>query len=65
MKRAEYPANTLTGPRWLRGDKAKWLLSDLVCLSTAALHLWLRAGEKKKSYRQFNHGLGFTKIMHC
>lgn len=43
MKRAEYPANTLTGPRWLLGDKAKWLLSDLVCLSTAALHLWLRA----------------------
>ena len=43
MKRAEYPANTLTGPRWILGNKAKWLLSDLVCLSTAALHLWLWA----------------------
>lgn len=43
MKRAEYPANTLTGPRWLLGNKAKWLLSDLVCLSTAAPHLWLWA----------------------
>lgn len=41
MKRAEYPANTLTGPWWLLGNKAKWLLSDLLCLSTAALHLWL------------------------
>lgn len=28
MKRTEYPANTLTGPRWLLGNKAKWLLSD-------------------------------------
>lgn len=43
IKRAEYPANTLTGPWWLLGDKAKWLLSDLVRLSTAVLHLWLRA----------------------
>lgn len=43
MKRAEYPANTLTGPRWLLGNKAKWLLSDLVCLSTAVPHLWLWA----------------------
>lgn len=41
MKRTEYPANTLTGPRWLLGNKAKWLLSDLVYLSTAAPHLWL------------------------
>lgn len=43
MKRVEHPANTVTGPWWLLGNKAKWLLSDLVCLSTAALHLWLRA----------------------
>lgn len=40
MKRVEHPANTLTGPWWLLGNKAKWLLSDLVCLSTAAPHLW-------------------------
>lgn len=41
MKRTEYPANTLTGPRWLLGNKAKWLLSDSLCLSAAAPHLWL------------------------
>lgn len=41
IKRAEYPTNTLTGPRWFLGNKAKWLLSDSVRLSTAALHLWL------------------------
>lgn len=32
MKRGRHPANTLTGPRGLLGNKAKWLLSDLVCL---------------------------------
>lgn len=35
MKRVECPANILTGPWWLVGNKVKWLLSDLVCLSTA------------------------------
>lgn len=35
MKRVRHPANTLTGPRWLLGNKAKWLLSDLVCLGAA------------------------------
>lgn len=43
MKRVEHPTNTLTGPWWLVGNKAKWLLSDSARLSTAAPHLWLRA----------------------
>lgn len=43
MKRAEHPANTLTGPQWILGNGAKWLLSDVVRLSAAVVHLWLRA----------------------
>lgn len=35
MKRVKCPANILTGPWWLVGNTVKWLLSDLVCLSTA------------------------------
>lgn len=76
MKRAEYPANTLTGPRWLLGNKAKWLLSDLVCLSsTAAVHLWLWAlllsGQKlltvesSPGISQNYTLLTLLKIMHC
>lgn len=64
MKGAEYLANTLTGPWWLLGDKAKWLLSDLVCLSAAVLHLWLPALAIKKKL-QFNHHLGLPRIMYC
>lgn len=41
MKRVEQPTNTLKGPWWLLGNKAKWLLSESARLSAAASHLRL------------------------